>query len=381
MLKKILIVVGTRPEVIKVAPIINELKKNQSDFNVRVCITGQHESMLISALEIFQIKPDYNLKIMEPNQTLFSITSKIINKLEAVLEEFGPDLVMVHGDTTTTLSASIASFYKKIKVAHIEAGLRTSNKYSPYPEEMNRRITSQIADYNFAPTKESFNNLLNEGIDKSKIIITGNTVIDALLQTLNKISDDTDLKRKLEAKLALEDFNLKENKRIVLITGHRRENFGEKFINICKAIKDLAIANNDIDIVYPVHLNPMVQEPVHNILKDLDNVFLINPLDYESFIYLMNKSYIILTDSGGVQEEAPSIGKPVLVFRENTERPEAVDAGTVKIVGTERNKIRDEAQLLLDKKQLYNEMSRSLNPYGDGKASKRIVNFLTKEFL
>lgn len=381
MLKKILIVVGTRPEVIKVAPIINELKKNQSDFNVRVCITGQHESMLISALEIFQIKPDYNLKIMEPNQTLFSITSKIINKLEAVLEEFGPDLVMVHGDTTTTLSASIASFYKKIKVAHIEAGLRTSNKYSPYPEEMNRRITSQIADYNFAPTKESFNNLLNEGIDKSKIIITGNTVIDALLQTLNKISDDTDLKRKLEAKLALEDFNLKENKRIVLVTGHRRENFGEKFINICKAIKDLAIANNDIDIVYPVHLNPMVQEPVHNILKDLDNVFLINPLDYESFIYLMNKSYIILTDSGGVQEEAPSIGKPVLVFRENTERPEAVDAGTVKIVGTERNKIRDEAQLLLDKKQLYNEMSRSLNPYGDGKASKRIVNFLTKEFL
>tara|TARA_Y100000768_G_scaffold225254_1_gene170077 strand:+ start:6326 stop:7471 length:1146 start_codon:yes stop_codon:yes gene_type:complete len=381
MSKKILIVVGTRPEVIKVAPIINELKKNQSDFNVRVCITGQHESMLISALEIFQIKPDYNLKIMEPNQTLFSITSKIINKLEAVLEEFGPDLVMVHGDTTTTLSASIASFYKKIKVAHIEAGLRTSNKYSPYPEEMNRRITSQIADYNFAPTKESFNNLLNEGIDKSKIIITGNTVIDALLQTLNKISDDTDLKRKLEAKLALEDFNLKENKRIVLVTGHRRENFGEKFINICKAIKDLAIANNDIDIVYPVHLNPMVQEPVHNILKDLDNVFLINPLDYESFIYLMNKSYIILTDSGGVQEEAPSIGKPVLVFRENTERPEAVDAGTVKIVGTERNKIRDEAQLLLDKKQLYNEMSRSLNPYGDGKASKRIVNFLTKEFL
>lgn len=381
MSKKILIVVGTRPEVIKVAPIINELKKNQSDFNVRVCITGQHESMLISALEIFQIKPDYNLKIMEPNQTLFSITSKIINKLEAVLEEFGPDLVMVHGDTTTTLSASIASFYKKIKVGHVEAGLRTSNKYSPYPEEMNRRITSQIADYNFAPTKESFNNLLNEGIDKSKIIITGNTVIDALLQTLNKISDDTDLKRKLEAKLALEDFNLKENKRIVLVTGHRRENFGEKFINICKAIKDLAIANNDIDIVYPVHLNPMVQEPVHNILKDLDNVFLINPLDYESFIYLMNKSYIILTDSGGVQEEAPSIGKPVLVFRENTERPEAVDAGTVKIVGTERNKIRDEAQLLLDKKQLYNEMSRSLNPYGDGKASKRIVNFLTKEFL
>tara|TARA_A100001015_G_scaffold283170_1_gene348227 strand:- start:3341 stop:4486 length:1146 start_codon:yes stop_codon:yes gene_type:complete len=381
MPKKILIVVGTRPEVIKVAPIINELKKSQSDFNVRVCITGQHESMLISALEIFQIKPDYNLKIMEPNQTLFSITSKIINKLEAVLEEFGPDLVMVHGDTTTTLSASIASFYKKIKVAHIEAGLRTSNKYSPYPEEMNRRITSQIADYNFAPTKESFNNLLNEGIDKSKIIITGNTVIDALLQTLNKISDDTDLKRKLEAKLALEDFHLKENRRIVLVTGHRRENFGEKFINICKAIKDLAIANNDIDIVYPVHLNPMVQEPVYNILKDLDNVFLINPLDYESFIYLMNKSYIILTDSGGVQEEAPSIGKPVLVFRENTERPEAVDAGTVKIVGTERNKIRDEAQLLLDKEQLYNEMSRSLNPYGDGQASKRIIKFLTKEFL
>ncbi len=381
MPKKILIVVGTRPEVIKVAPIINELKKSQSDFNVRVCITGQHESMLISALEIFQIKPDYNLKIMEPNQTLFSITSKIINKLEAVLEEFSPDLVMVHGDTTTTLSASIASFYKKIKVAHIEAGLRTSNKYSPYPEEMNRRITSQIADYNFAPTKESFNNLLNEGIDKSKIIITGNTVIDALLQTLNKISDDTDLKRKLEAKLALEDFHLKENRRIVLVTGHRRENFGEKFINICKAIKDLAIANNDIDIVYPVHLNPMVQEPVYNILKDLDNVFLINPLDYESFIYLMNKSYIILTDSGGVQEEAPSIGKPVLVFRENTERPEAVDAGTVKIVGTERNKIRDEAQLLLDKEQLYNEMSRSLNPYGDGQASKRIIKFLTKEFL
>lgn len=381
MPKKILIVIGTRPEVIKVAPIINELKKNQSDFNVRVCITGQHESMLISALKIFQIKPDYNLKIMEPNQTLYSITSKIINKLEAVLEDFGPDLVMVHGDTTTTLSASIASFYKKIKLAHIEAGLRTSNKYSPFPEEMNRRITSQIADYNFAPTKESFNNLLNEGIEKSKIIITGNTVIDALLQTLNKISNDTDLKRKLKAKLTLENFHLKKNKRIVLVTGHRRENFGDKFINICKAIKDLAIANNDIDIVYPVHLNPMVQKPVYNILKDLDNVFLINPLDYESFIYLMDKSYIILTDSGGVQEEAPSIGKPVLVFRENTERPEAVDAGTVKIVGTERNKIRDEAQLLLDKKQLYNEMSLSLNPYGDGKASKRIVNFLTKEFL
>lgn len=381
MPKKILIVVGTRPEVIKVAPIINELKKNRTDFNVKVCITGQHESMLISALKIFQIKPDYNLKIMEPNQTLFSITSKIINKLESVLDEFGPDLVMVHGDTTTTLSASIASFYKKIKVAHIEAGLRTSNKYSPFPEEMNRRLTSQIADYNFAPTKESFNNLLNEGIEKSKIIITGNTVIDALLKTLNKISNDANLERKLEEKLALENFHLKKNKRIVLVTGHRRENFGEKFINICKAIKDLAIANNDIDIVYPVHLNPMVQEPVHNILKDLDNVFLINPLDYESFIYLMNKSYIILTDSGGVQEEAPSIGKPVLVFRENTERPEAVDAGTVKIVGTERNKIRDEAQLLLDKEKLYSEMSRSLNPYGDGQASKRIINFLIKEFV
>jgi UDP-N-acetylglucosamine 2-epimerase (non-hydrolysing) len=379
MNKNILIIVGTRPEVIKMAPVVKRLKKDTKKFNVKVCITGQHEAMLKSALNIFDISPDFNLKIMEPNQTLFSITSRIIERLEKVFKDFKPDLVIVHGDTTTTFSSSLASFYNQIKVAHVEAGLRTNNIYSPFPEEMNRKLTSQIAQIHFTPTKESMDNLLKEGVSKERIFTTGNTVIDSLLETVNKIKLDDNLKRELVEDLFDKGFKINKNRKIILITGHRRENFGKKFINICKSIKKLSNANPDIDFVYPVHLNPLVQKPVYEILSNTKNIYLIDPLNYESFIFLMNNSYIIMTDSGGVQEEAPSLGKPVLVLRENTERPEAVSAGTVKIVGTKMDKIIQEAQKLIDDEEAYTKMSKSSNPYGDGKAASRIAEFLGKE--
>jgi len=378
-LKKILIVIGTRPEAIKMAPLIHCLKKENNLFEIKVCVSGQHQSMLTQALGIFDLKSDYNLDIMEPNQTLFTVTSKIIKKMEGILSEFEPHLVLVHGDTTTTFTGAISSFYHKIPVAHIEAGLRTHNIYSPFPEEINRKLTSQIATLHFAPTQRSMDNLIKEGVSADKIIITGNTVIDALFLTLEKINNNIDTQKNILNDLENKKYIFAENRRIVLVTGHRRENFGTGFINICKALKELAVKNTDVDIVYPVHLNPQVKIPVHQILGEISNIHLIEPLDYESFVYLMNQSHIIITDSGGVQEEAPSLGKPVLVMRKNTERPEALKAGTVKLVGTDKELIVSEAQKLLDNKEKYSKMSLASNPYGDGNASLRIVNFLKKE--
>ena len=378
-MKKILIVIGTRPEAIKMAPLIHCLKKENKLFEVKVCISGQHQSMLTQALDIFNINPDYNLDIMEPNQTLFTVTSKIIKKMEQVLSEFEPHLVLVHGDTTTTFAGAISSFYHKIPVGHIEAGLRTHNIYSPFPEELNRKLTSQIAALHLAPTQKSMDNLIKEGVSAEKIIITGNTVIDALFLTLEKINNNTDVKKNILKDFAKKGYFFQEHNRIILVTGHRRENFGTGFINICKALKELAINNSDVDIVYPVHLNPNLKIPVHKILCKISNIHLIEPLDYESFVYLMNQSHIIITDSGGVQEEAPSLGKPVLVLRENTERPEALKAGTVKLVGTKKELIVSEAQKLLDNEEKYSKMSLATNPYGDGNSSLRIVNFLKKE--
>ncbi|MDC1145864.1 UDP-N-acetylglucosamine 2-epimerase (non-hydrolyzing) [Candidatus Marinimicrobia bacterium] len=378
-MKKILIVIGTRPEAIKMAPLIRSLKNENKLFEIKVCISGQHQSMLTQALDIFNINPDYNLDIMEPNQTLFTVTSKIIKKMEQVLSEFEPHLVLVHGDTTTTFAGAISSFYHKIPVGHIEAGLRTNNIYSPFPEELNRKLTSQIAALHLAPTQKSMDNLIKEGVSAEKIIITGNTVIDALFLTLEKINNNTDVKKNILKDFAKKGYFFPEYKRIILVTGHRRENFGTGFINICKALKELAINNSDVDIVYPVHLNPKVKIPVHKILGKISNIHLIEPLDYESFVYLMNQSHIIITDSGGVQEEAPSLGKPVLVMRENTERPEALKAGTVQLVGTKKELIVSEAQKLLDNEEKYSKMSLATNPYGDGNSSLRIVNFLKKE--
>lgn len=366
-------VFGTRPEAIKMAPVIKAFK-DEKNFDTKVCVTAQHREMLDQVLEIFDIKPDYDLNIMQPEQDLFDITASVLFGMKNVFNDFMPDVVLVHGDTTTSSAASLAAFYCKIKVGHIEAGLRTGNIFSPWPEEANRQITGVLANYHFAPTDTSRNNLLKENKDKNSISVTGNTVIDALLFVLDKINKDENLKNNIHESISAK-YPIKDDKKIILVTGHRRENFGAGFLNICEALKKIAIDNTDVDIVYPVHLNPNVQKPVTKILSKSKNIYLIEPLSYECFIYMMNKSYFIISDSGGVQEEAPSLGKPVLVMRDSTERPEAVKAGTVKIVGTNTEAIVNESQKLLDNENDYKKMSRAHNPYGDGSASKRIVNF------
>tara|TARA_B100000963_G_scaffold244220_1_gene213878 strand:+ start:6807 stop:7940 length:1134 start_codon:yes stop_codon:yes gene_type:complete len=373
-MKKILFVFGTRPEAIKMAPVIKAFK-DEKIFDTKVCVTGQHRQMLDQVLDIFDIKPDYDLNIMERGQDLFDITANVLSGMKNVLSEYSPDLVLVHGDTSTTSATAIAAFYQKIKVGHVEAGLRTGNIYSPWPEEVNRQISGVIANYHFAPTSTSMENLLKESKNKENVLVTGNTVIDALFLVLGKIEKDARLKNKILKSIS-DQYKFNDGKKIILVTGHRRENFGEGFTNICKALKKIADDNHDVDIVYPVHLNPNVQKPVKNILSNSKNIYLIDPLSYENFIYLMSKSYFIITDSGGVQEEAPSLGKPVLVLRNTTERPEAVEAGTVKLVGTNFDAIVNESQKFLDDEKEYKKMSKAHNPYGDGSASKRIVNFL-----
>ncbi|WP_323588662.1 non-hydrolyzing UDP-N-acetylglucosamine 2-epimerase [Aliarcobacter butzleri] len=373
-MKKILLVFGTRPEAIKMAPLVKSFEKERT-IESKVCVTGQHREMLDQVLEIFDIEPDFDLNIMKDGQDLYDITSRVLIGLRDVFCEFKPDIVLVHGDTTTCISASLAAFYGRIKVGHIEAGLRTGDIYSPWPEEANRQITGILTNYHFAPTSTSKENLLKENKKLDNIIVTGNTVIDALFLALDKIENNKDLKSKVINSINSQ-YKLNVNRKIVLVTGHRRENFGNGFINICEALKTIALNNPNIDIVYPVHLNPNVQKPVKDILSNTSNVYLINPLQYEQFIYMMNKSYFIITDSGGVQEEAPSLGKPVLVMRNTTERPEAVKAGTVKLVGTSKENIIKEAQKLLDDKVEYEKMSKAHNPYGDGNACKKIVNFI-----
>lgn len=377
MIHKILIVFGTRPEAIKMSPLVKACQAEQS-FDTKVCVTAQHREMLDQVLDIFDITPDYDLDIMKEGQDLYDITSRVLLGMKNVLSEFKPDIVLVHGDTTTTLAASLAAFYQKITIGHVEAGLRTGNIYSPWPEEANRQLTSQITDYHFAPTQTSKDNLLKENIDGKNIVITGNTVIDALFLALDKIKGDQMLEGNILEQINLQ-FPFDPNKKLILVTGHRRENFGQGFINICQGLRTLAINNPNIDIVYPVHLNPNVQKPVHEILEDVNNVYLIDPLQYEPFIYLMSKAYFIITDSGGVQEEAPSLGKPVLVMRDTTERPEALEAGTVKLVGTNTDMIIGEAQKLLDDNEEYKRMSQAHNPYGDGQACSRIVNFIKEK--
>lgn len=370
MMKKNLIVFGTRPEAIKMAPLVKEFQKYPEDFETRVCVTAQHREMLDQVLDFFEISPDYDLNLMKPNQNLYSLTADIITELKPVLEEFKPDFVYVHGDTTTTMAAGIASFYSGAKVCHVEAGLRTYNKRSPFPEEINRQVTGKIADFHFAPTATSKENLLRENIPDKNILVTGNTVIDALLQSVNKVDNIEDAEiSELKAKL---DFS----KKLILVTGHRRENHGQGFINICNALKEIAETNPDVQIVYPVHLNPNVKGPVYEILKDIENIKLIHPLAYPAFVWLMNRSRLIITDSGGVQEEAPSLGKPVLVMRDTTERPEAVKAGTVILVGTNSGKIVEECNSLLSDEQRYEQMSKLHNPYGDGKSCQRIISFI-----
>jgi UDP-N-acetylglucosamine 2-epimerase (non-hydrolysing) len=369
---KNLIVFGTRPEAIKMAPLVKEFNKNKELFDTRVCVTGQHREMLDQVLDFFEITPDYDLDLMKPNQNLYSLTSDIVLGLKPILEEFKPDYVYVHGDTTTTMATSIAAFYSGTKVCHVEAGLRTHDKYSPFPEEMNRQVTSRIADIHFAPTITSKENLLKENVLDSSILITGNTVIDALLDSADRVAAI----QNNEIEFLKKELNF--TKRIILVTGHRRENHGDGFINICAALKEIAEANPDVQIVYPVHLNPNVKGPVYDILGNVSSIKLINPLAYPAFVWLMNQSYLIITDSGGVQEEAPSLGKPVLVMRDTTERPEAVEAGTVILVGTDKNKIVDECNSLLNNTERYQQMSALHNPYGDGKACERIVYHITK---
>ena len=369
-MKKNLIVFGTRPEAIKMAPIILKFRESKN-LDVKVCVTAQHREMLDQVLSFFNIVPDYDLNLMTPNQSLYSLTSSIIIELKNILEDYKPDYVYVHGDTTTSMAASIAAFYFGAKICHVEAGLRTNNKNSPFPEEINRQIVGRLADYHFTPTINSKLNLLKENIEDSSIIVTGNTVIDALFYSVDKVKN-MDLNEILHLK------GLINEKKIILITGHRRENHGKGFTDICLAIKKLVENNGDIQIIYPVHLNPNVKETVFRLLSNLPNIFLINPLSYPAFVWLMDKAHIILTDSGGVQEEAPSLGKPVLVMRNNTERPEAVDAGTVKLVGTSQEIIVDEINKLLNNEELYKSMSEKINPYGDGNASDRIISFIEK---
>ena len=382
-MKKVMLVFGTRPEAIKMAPLVKKFQEYPEQFETIVCVTGQHREMLDQVLTIFDIKPDYDLNIMKQGQDLYDVTARVLTGMRDVLKEAQPDVVLVHGDTTTSTAAALASFYQQIPVGHVEAGLRTHNIYSPWPEEMNRQITGRIATYHFAPTPLSKQNLLTEAVKESDISVTGNTVIDALYMVVDKIKNDKALDSELNAllgKAGYEVNRLEGGKKLVLITGHRRENFGDGFINMCSAIKTLTEKYPEVDFVYPMHLNPNVRKPIHEVfgedLNGLNNMFFIEPLEYLSFVYLMEKSTIVLTDSGGIQEEAPGLGKPVLVMRDTTERPEALEAGTVKLVGTNYDKIVNEVSALLDDETYYNEMSRAVNPYGDGLACERIVNTL-----
>lgn len=376
-----MLVFGTRPEAIKMAPLVKEFQKYPEKFETIVCVTGQHRQMLDQVLEIFDISPDYDLNIMKQGQDLYDVTARVLTGMRDVLDEVTPDVVLVHGDTTTSTAAALAAFYKQIPVGHVEAGLRTHNIYSPWPEEMNRQITARIATYDFAPTPLSKQNLLLENVADDKITVTGNTVIDALYWVVDKMKSDRTLDSKLAEELKNAGYDisrLSNGKKLVLITGHRRENFGNGFISICKAIKHLTGKYPDVDFVYPMHLNPNVRKPIHEVfgenLMDLGNMFFIEPLEYLSFVYLMEKSHIVLTDSGGIQEEAPGLGKPVLVMRNTTERPEALSAGTVKLVGTDYNRIVNEVSALIDDRNHYEEMSQAVNPYGDGYACERIIS-------
>ena len=385
-MKKIMLVFGTRPEAIKMAPLVKAFQTEKDNFETLVCVTGQHREMLDQVLSIFEIKPDYDLNIMKQGQDLYDVTARVLTGMRDVLKEVHPDVVLVHGDTTTSTASALAAFYQQIPVGHVEAGLRTHNIYSPWPEEMNRLITGRIASYHFSPTQLSRQNLLDEGVREETVIVTGNTVIDALYMVINKIKNDKKLDTELEGVLlnAGYDVNrLKDGKKLVLITGHRRENFGNGFISICTAIKDLQAKYPEADFVYPMHLNPNVRKPIHEVfgedLSSLGNMFFIEPLEYLSFVYLMEKSNLVLTDSGGIQEEAPGLGKPVLVMRDTTERPEALEAGTVKLVGTNYNRIVAEVSNLLDDEAYYENMSKAVNPYGDGLACGRIVNTLKAE--
>ena len=382
-MKTIMLVFGTRPEAIKMAPLVKEFQKYPETFKTIVCVTGQHRQMLDQVLQLFEIVPDYDLNIMKQGQDLYDVTARVLTGMRNVLKESQPDVVLVHGDTTTSTAAALAAFYQQIPVGHVEAGLRTHNIYSPWPEEMNRQITGRIATYNFAPTPLSKSNLLREAVAEDSITVTGNTVIDALYWVVNKIKEDKVLNEELQNLLAQAGYDvtrLADGKKLVLITGHRRENFGEGFINMCTAIRDLTQKYPDVDFVYPMHLNPNVRKPIHEVfgedLSNLGNMFFIEPLEYLSFVYLMEKSNIVLTDSGGIQEEAPGLGKPVLVMRDTTERPEALEAGTVKLVGTDYDKIVNEVSFLLDDQAHYDTMSKAVNPYGDGLACGRIVNTL-----
>ena len=382
-MKKILLVFGTRPEAIKMAPLVKEFQKNSEDFQTLVCVTGQHREMLDQVLKIFEIKPDYDLNIMKQGQDLYDVTSRVLLGMRDVLKETKPDVVLVHGDTTTSTAAALAAFYQQIPVGHVEAGLRTHNIYSPWPEEMNRQMTGRIASYHFAPTPLSRQNLLKENVDEDRITVTGNTVIDALYWVVDKIKKDTALDASLTDELRSAGYDvdrLRGGRRLVLITGHRRENFGDGFIRMCQAIKTLTERFPEVDFVYPMHLNPNVRKPIHEVfgqdLSHLGNMFFIEPLEYLSFVFLMEKSSVVLTDSGGIQEEAPGLGKPVLVMRDTTERPEALEAGTVKLVGTDYDKIVDGVSELLSDRAAYERMSKAVNPYGDGLACQRIVEFL-----
>ena len=373
-IKKILIVFGTRPEAIKMAPLVRMLKLDKK-FNIMVCITGQHKEMLNQVLEIFNIVPDFDLSLMKSGQTLPELTSRILVGMHEVYKTFTPDIVLVHGDTTTTFSAALAAYYSKIPIGHVESGLRTGNNYSPWPEEINRKLTGALANIHFAPTQISKNNLLAENIDEKNIYVVGNTVVDSLLLAKGMLESDKNLSTQINSEF---DY-LKDDMKLILVTGHRRESFGDGFERICKSIRKVALSNPDVQIIYPVHLNPNVQEPVNRILSNINNVYLIDPQEYLPFVFLMNRAEIILTDSGGIQEEAPSLGKPVLVMRDNTERPEAISAGTVKLVGTQVENITNEIQLLLNDKLAYKTMSIASNPYGDGEACQRICEILGQE--
>ena len=381
IMKNMMLVFGTRPEAIKMSPLVKEFQKYPEKFETIVCVTGQHREMLDQVLRIFDIQPDYDLNIMKQGQDLYDVTARVLTGMRDVLKETRPDIVLVHGDTTTSTAAALAAFYQQIPVGHIEAGLRTHNIYSPWPEEVNRQITGRIATYHFAPTSLSKDNLLQEGISGEQIIVTGNTVIDALYMVVEKIKNDGILSCELEKVLKASGYDisrLSDGRKLVLITGHRRENFGEGFISMCKAIKSLSEKYPEVDFVYPMHLNPNVRKPIHEVFGESQraNLFFIEPLEYLSFVYLMEKSAIVLTDSGGIQEEAPGLGKPVLVMRDTTERPEALEAGTVKLVGTDYDKIVNEVSGLLDSQEYYEKMSKAINPYGDGKACSRIVKAL-----
>lgn len=374
-MKKILSIFGTRPEAIKMAPVVKELAKHPAIFDSRVCVTAQHRQMLDQVLELFDIRPEYDLDIMKPGQSLTDVTCNVLQGLAPVLEEFRPDVVLVHGDTTTTMAASLAAYYQKIPVGHVEAGLRTGNIYSPWPEEMNRRLAGAMTRFHFAPTERSQQNLLHEGVSEADILVTGNTVIDALLGVVGRVRSDAGLQREMAERFGYLD----PAKRLILVTGHRRENFGSGFEQICQALKVLAETQGEVEILYPVHLNPNVQEPVKRILGGTPSVHLIEPQDYLPFVYLMDRAALIITDSGGVQEEAPSLGKPVLVMRDTTERPEAVTAGTVQLVGTNADRIVSEAARLLRDASAYETMAKAHNPYGDGRAAERIADFLARQ--